>query len=289
MVEGHRRRPHPADGLARTRHFLSAGIRLRRWRQRLRAARRERNLRFYKGLGSYTARHEGREKALRQIVRLPDERLRLAAHGGHAGAARAMSRPRAPTTPISSSSTPATSARRRPRRSIPSSAACARMKEAAAADGPRRHHRGRRLRRAGRRRGDHPPRAGGRSRGRAAELSPPAGSAGARGARRQARRHRISGRRQIRSSRCAERAPRCARAASPLSSPCRKAATSSAPSASCPIRAARKSRGRSSKIVAEVERLAGAGVREVTLIGQNVNAYHGEGPDGRAVAAGAAA
>src|SRR5262245_12153521 len=35
------------------------------------------------------------------------------------------------------------------------------------------------------------------------------------------------------------------------------------------------------KIVAEIERLADAGVREVTLIGQNVNAYHGEGPDGR--------
>jgi len=35
------------------------------------------------------------------------------------------------------------------------------------------------------------------------------------------------------------------------------------------------------KIIAEVERLADAGVREVTLIGQNVNAYHGEGPDGR--------
>jgi len=35
------------------------------------------------------------------------------------------------------------------------------------------------------------------------------------------------------------------------------------------------------KILAEIERLAGAGVREVTLIGQNVNAYHGEGPDGR--------
>jgi tRNA-2-methylthio-N6-dimethylallyladenosine synthase len=34
------------------------------------------------------------------------------------------------------------------------------------------------------------------------------------------------------------------------------------------------------KIVAEVERLADAGVREVTLIGQNVNAYHGKGPDG---------
>ena len=36
------------------------------------------------------------------------------------------------------------------------------------------------------------------------------------------------------------------------------------------------------KIVAEVERLADAGVREISLIGQNVNAYHGEGPDGRA-------
>jgi len=36
-----------------------------------------------------------------------------------------------------------------------------------------------------------------------------------------------------------------------------------------------------SKIVAEIERLKDAGVREVTLIGQNVNAYHGEGPDGR--------
>jgi len=35
------------------------------------------------------------------------------------------------------------------------------------------------------------------------------------------------------------------------------------------------------KIIAEVARLADAGVREVTLIGQNVNAYHGEGPDGR--------
>jgi tRNA-2-methylthio-N6-dimethylallyladenosine synthase len=34
-------------------------------------------------------------------------------------------------------------------------------------------------------------------------------------------------------------------------------------------------------ILDEVRRLAGAGVREVTLIGQNVNAYHGLGPDGR--------
>jgi tRNA-2-methylthio-N6-dimethylallyladenosine synthase len=36
------------------------------------------------------------------------------------------------------------------------------------------------------------------------------------------------------------------------------------------------------QIVAEAERLAEAGVRELTLLGQNVNAWHGEGPDGRA-------
>jgi tRNA-2-methylthio-N6-dimethylallyladenosine synthase len=34
-------------------------------------------------------------------------------------------------------------------------------------------------------------------------------------------------------------------------------------------------------VLREVERLAAAGVREVTLIGQNVNAFHGAGPDGR--------
>ena len=36
------------------------------------------------------------------------------------------------------------------------------------------------------------------------------------------------------------------------------------------------------QIITEVRHLARAGVREVTLIGQNVNAYHGAGPDGRA-------
>jgi tRNA-2-methylthio-N6-dimethylallyladenosine synthase len=35
------------------------------------------------------------------------------------------------------------------------------------------------------------------------------------------------------------------------------------------------------KIIDDVKRLADNGVREITLIGQNVNAYHGEGPDGR--------
>jgi tRNA-2-methylthio-N6-dimethylallyladenosine synthase len=34
-------------------------------------------------------------------------------------------------------------------------------------------------------------------------------------------------------------------------------------------------------ILEEARRLVAAGVREITLIGQNVNAYHGEGPDGR--------
>ena len=36
------------------------------------------------------------------------------------------------------------------------------------------------------------------------------------------------------------------------------------------------------KVIADVERLADTGVREVTLLGQNVNAYHGDGPDGKA-------
>ena len=35
------------------------------------------------------------------------------------------------------------------------------------------------------------------------------------------------------------------------------------------------------RIIDDVARLADNGVREITLIGQNVNAYHGEGPDGR--------
>lgn len=35
------------------------------------------------------------------------------------------------------------------------------------------------------------------------------------------------------------------------------------------------------QIVAEAERLAAGGVRELTLLGQNVNAWHGEGDDGR--------
>ncbi|MDX2028459.1 MAG: tRNA (N6-isopentenyl adenosine(37)-C2)-methylthiotransferase MiaB [Alphaproteobacteria bacterium] len=34
-------------------------------------------------------------------------------------------------------------------------------------------------------------------------------------------------------------------------------------------------------IIAEAERLVSGGAREITLLGQNVNAFHGEGPDGK--------
>lgn len=34
-------------------------------------------------------------------------------------------------------------------------------------------------------------------------------------------------------------------------------------------------------VLAEARRLVAAGAREITLLGQNVNAYHGEGPDGK--------
>jgi len=34
-------------------------------------------------------------------------------------------------------------------------------------------------------------------------------------------------------------------------------------------------------VLAEARRLVASGVREITLLGQNVNAYHGEGPEGR--------
>ena len=60
----------------------------------------------------------------------------------------------------------------------------------------------------------------------------------------------------------------------------RRAATSSAPSASCPIRAAPSSRGPAQDMLAEARLLVARGAREITLLGQNVNAYHGEAPAG---------
>ena len=83
-----------------------------------------------------------------------------------------------------------------------------------------------------------------RSRGRPAELSPAARPAGARRAW-TARSSTPSSRSRTSSTSCPpRRASAPARAASPRSSPCRRAATSSARSASCPIRAAPKSRAR---------------------------------------------
>ena len=43
----------------------------------------------------------------------------------------------------------------------------------------------------------------------------------------------------------------------------------------------------SAKIIADVERLAANGVREISLIGQNVNAYHGVDENGRSITLGA--
>ncbi len=149
------------------------------------------------------------------------------------------------------------------------------IKEAAAARRPPHADRGGRLRRAGRGQGDHPPRQRGRSGGRLAELSPPARPDRARASGRTNRRYRISSRRQIRRAGRATAAKPSPSAASPLLSPCRKAATNSAHSAWCPIRAAPKFRARSRRLPPKSNAWREAGVREVTLIGQNVNAYHG--------------
>ena len=100
----------------------------------------------------------------------------------------------------------------------------------------------RRLRRAGRGRGAARARALRRPRGRAADLSPPARAAPpARARRRRRARHRLS-RSRASSTACPRSWRR--RPASRPSSPCRRAATSSAPSASSPTRAAPRPRAR---------------------------------------------
>ena len=99
-------------------------------------------------------------------------------------------------------------------------------------------------------------------------------------------RSRPNFRRKTNSTRLPERAER--RGVHRPFSPCRKAATNSARSAWCLIRAARNSRGASTRISRKPRGLRASGVRELTLLGQNVNAYHGEGPDGRAHVAGSA-
>ena len=136
--------------------------------------------------------------------------------------------------------------------------------------------RGRRLRRPGRGRRDPAPRAGRRHRRRPAGLSPicPSWSAARRSGERGAR-HRHAAAVQVRRAAGAgggrRRAP---------SSPSRKAATNSAPIASCPIRAAPRSRGPARRSLDEAKALVDAGAKEITLLGQNVNAWRGRA-DGR--------
>ena len=153
------------------------------------------------------------------------------------------------------------------------------LKEQAARPGPPRHARGRRLRRAGRRQGDRPPQRRGRSGVRPAELSPPAGSAGARRQRCKVVDTEFPAEDKFDHLAAPSRAAMRKRGVSAfvtVQEGCDKFCTF------CVVpytRGAEVSRP-VAKIVAEAERLADAGVREITLIGQNVNAYHGEGPDG---------
>ena len=130
--------------------------------------------------------------------------------------------------------------------------------------------------------GNHPPRRRGRSGGRLAELSPAARTARAR-ANAASRSSIPNFRSKTNSTRWPRRAAKQSRkrgisAFVTVQEGCDKFCTF------CVVpytRGAEVSRP-VEKIAAEVERLAQAGVREVTLIGQNVNAYHGQGADGRA-------
>ena len=92
---------------------------------------------------------------------------------------------------------------------------------------------------------------------------------------RAADRRELSGDREVRPS-----ARSRARTGRPPSSPSWKAAANTAPFAWCHIPAARKSAAPSSKSSRRSARLRAQGVREVTLLGQNVNAYAGEMDDG---------
>ena len=130
-------------------------------------------------------------------------------------------------------------------------------------------HRRRRLRRQSRRRGDYRARAVRRFGVRAANAASPAGHARGTEAFGSSRKSTSVFRRSRSSIIC----PSHARTARRPSCRSWRAAASTALSASSRIRAERKSAGRSSRCWTRSEPLADHGVREVTLLGQNVNAY----------------
>ena len=217
-------------------------------------------------------------KALRQILRLPDERLRFASYGGHAGARRLWRNRESEDADLVILNT--CHIREKAAEKVYSELGRVReMKEAAAAQG--RHMpiavagcvaqaEGKEIIRA---------RRCGRSGGRPAKLSPPARScsrARKRGEQSSTPNFRSKTNSTLWPRPDAKPSPRGITAFVTVQEGCDKFCTF------CVVpytRGAEISRP-VEKIVAEVERLADAGVREVTLIGQNVNAYHGDGPDG---------
>ena len=140
---------------------------------------------------------------------------------------------------------------------------------------------GGRLRRAGRRRGDRAPPTGRRHRRRAAELSSPAATARARGA-------AASGRstRNFPLEDKFDHLPASAPAAIRARGVSAFVAVQEGCDKFCSFCVVPYTRGGEAsrpvaKVFAEIERLARAGVGEITLLGQNVNAYHGRGEGGR--------
>ena len=121
------------------------------------------------------------------------------------------------------------------------------------------------------------PRALRRHRAGAADLSPPAGDGGPRGARRRrGDRHRFPGRGQVRPPAGRRPRRRASRAFLTIQEGCDKFCSF------CVVpytRGAEQSRP-AAAILAEARRLVAQGAREITLLGQNVNAWHGAAPDG---------
>ena len=186
---------------------------------------------------------------LHQDLRLPDERVRLRPHGGRARRRRRLDRHRRSGRGRRSPHEHLLGAREGAGEGVLAARASgARSRQ----QRPRGHHRRRRLCREPGGRGHHRARAVRRPRVRPADAaSPAADDRGAAPHRARAGRCQLS-RRSRNSITCPRRAPR-ARAPSSRSW---RAAASTAASASCPTRAARKSAGRSTRCSTEVRALA---------------------------------